>query len=114
MFSKCIWRRGKFGQFRDMLEQRLVAKYYESPEGAPDDPNFRQGVQEAVVRVKFISPDGRLTNPLNTFTSNLNFECTSSLPFFDGIPTNRPQLNFNALNKKIITFKQDNFGNVHL
>ena len=113
-FSKCLWRRGKFGQFRDMLEQRLFTKFYESPEGSPDDPNFHQCIQEAVVNVKFISPDGRLTNPLNTWTSNLNFECTSSLPFFDGIPLNRPSINLGALNKHIITFKQDNFGNVHL
>jgi len=113
-FSKCYWRRGKFGQFRDMLEQRLDTKYYESPENAPDDPDFVQGVKDACVNVKFISPDGRLTNPSNTWSNNQHFECTSSLPFFDGVITSRTPINVQTLNKRIISFNKDIFGNVAL
>ena len=113
-FSKCYWRRGKFGQFRDMLEQRPNAKYYESPENGPVDPNFQQCLKNAVVRVKFVSPDGKTTDPLNTWTSNLSFECTSSLPFFDGVSTNRPVVNVATLDQRIIAFNQDRFGNLSL
>jgi hypothetical protein len=113
-FSRAYWRRGKFGQFRDMLEQRPYTKYYESPENTPIDPSFQQGVKEAAVTVKFISPDGRLTGPDNTWSSNLSFECTSSIPYIEGVPTNRPVVNLLTLNKHIISFRQDFFGNLRL
>jgi hypothetical protein len=113
-FSKSYWRRGKFGQFRDMMEQRPYTKYYESPENGPVDPNFQQGVKQAVVTVEFISSDGRLTDPNNTWSSNLDFECTSSFPYIDEIATNRPTVNVLALNKHILSFRQDVFGNLAL
>lgn len=114
LFSKAYWRRGHFGQFRDMLEQRPFTKYYESPENGPSNPNFQQGVKEAVVTVKYLSPDGRLTEPSNTWSSNLSFECTSSVPYIEGVPTNRPVVNRLALNKHILSFRQDIFGNLRL
>jgi len=126
LFSKAYWRRGKFGQFRDMLEQRPFTKYYESPENNPTDPNFQQSVKDAVVTVKYLSPDGRLTAPENTWSSNLSFECTSSIPYIEGVPTNRPvvlistptgikfSVNPLILNKHILTFREDIFGNRRL
>jgi len=113
-FSKNYWRRGKFGQFRDMLEQRLFTKYYESPENDPTDPNFQQGVKDAVVKVKFLTPSGQLTNPESTWSSNLDFECTSSLPYFDGVSTNRPPIIVSTLNRSIVNLSADNNGNVIL
>lgn len=124
LFSKAYWRQGKFGQFRDMLEQRLYTKYYESPENGPSNPNFQQGVKQAVVTVKYLSPDGRLTEPSNTWSSNLSFECTSSIPYIEGVPTNRPYIaagpgghptvNPLILNKHILSFRQDIFGNLRI
>lgn len=111
-FSKSYWRRNRFGQFRDMLEQRQYAKYYESPENGPINPKFKQGVKLGVVTVKFVSADGKLTQPSNTWSSNLDFECTSSIPFFDGIPTNRPPTNLQTLNKSVISFNEDTFRNI--
>jgi hypothetical protein len=113
-FSKAYWRKGRFGQNRDMLEQRPYSKFYESPENNPSEPNFQPGVKEAVVTVKFMSPDGRLTDPINTWSSNVDFECTSSFPYIEGVPTNRPAVNILALNQHILTFRQDIFGNLRL
>jgi hypothetical protein len=113
-FSKCYWRHNKFGQFRDMLEQRPFTKYYQSPENDPVDPNFIQGVQHAPVTVKFLSSDGRLTPPANTASSNLSFECTSSFPYFDGDARNRSPIIQGTLNTNIVNVRQDLAGNITL
>ena len=114
-FSKAYWRRGKFGQFRDMLEQRPYTKFYQSPEGSANVPNFQQGVQPAAVTVTFLDPSsGRLTSPTNTWSSNLHFECTSSMPFFDGIILNRPTITPANLNLHPSGIKSDTFGNIVL
>jgi hypothetical protein len=111
-FSKAYWRHSRFGQLRDMLEQRPNAKFYETPENGPSDPNFIQGTKDAVVNVKFLDPTGRTTLPENTWSSNLSFECTSSMPYFDDISTNRPAVNVATLNKAVLNLNLDNNGNV--
>ena len=114
-FSKAYWRHSRFGQFRDMLEQRLDSKYFESPENGPVDPDFQQGMKDAVVNVKFLNPNnGRSTPPDTTWSSNLSFECTSSMPYFDDISTNRPKINPALLNRSIINLSTDGNGNVVL
>ena len=114
-FSKSYWRRGRFGQFRDMLEQRPYGKFYQSPEKSPNTPNFQQGEGPGVVSVNFIDPNsGRLTAPDNTWSSNLHFECTSSLPFFDGVPLNRPPVITSKLNLHPNTVLHDGFGNIRI
>lgn len=126
-YSKAYWRRDRFGQFRDMLEQRPFTKYYQAPEsrssildrasnnGDVQIPNFRQGVQPAAITVNFIDPaSGRSTSPDNTWASNLHFECTSSLPFFDGQILNRPKINPTNLNLHPNLVNHDIFGNIHI
>jgi len=113
-FSKAYWRRNKYGQFRDMLEQRPYAKYYQSPENAPSDPHFRQGTQPGVITVKFIGTGGRLTDPANTWSNNLSFECTSSFPYIEDTPTSRNAINVQTLNQSITTITQDPQGNITL
>jgi hypothetical protein len=113
-FSKCYWRHGKFGQFRDMLEQRPYTKYYDSPERGPTDPNFKQSIKDAAVNVRFVSPDGTPTDPLNTWTNNLSFEVTSSTPYIEGTSTSRPPVNLSSLNQHIVTLRSDGFKNVTL
>lgn len=78
--TKAVFRRDRYGQFRDMLEQR--------PDG-----KFHNGVTvlAAPVNVKFIGPNGSTIKPENTFSSNLSFEATSSLPYFDGTVRNREE-----------------------
>jgi hypothetical protein len=112
-YSKAYWRRNRFGQFRDMLEQRQFTKFYQAPANSAGVPNFQQGVQPAAVTVTFLDPSsGRLTAPANTWSSNLDLECTSSLPYFDGAAVNRPTIVPGNLNLHPNVIKSDGFGNV--
>jgi hypothetical protein len=112
--SKMIFRRDSYGQFRDMLEQRLDGKFYyeeieekcgtydpiltpnttlstyydESPFSRKKIPGGTIGTSPVIV--KFIGSDGSLTTPEKTDSSNLSLEATSSLPYFDGQVRNRP------------------------
>lgn len=65
------FRRTRYGQLRDMLEQRLDTKLYDT-------------VTDAVIE----SPVRIISSSLVTQSSNKSFEATSSLPFFDGIARN--------------------------
>lgn len=115
LFTKSYWRHNRFGQFRDMLEQRQYSKFYQDPSNAANVPNFRQGTQPAAVTINFIDQTtGRLTSPDNTFSSNLHFECTSSVPFFDGLTLNRPTINPTNLNLHPTLIKRDVFDNIHI
>lgn len=113
-FSKAYFRRSSFGQFRDMLEQRPYTKYYQTAENNPGIENFRQGTTPAAVTVKFVDAAGKLTRPENTWSQNLSFEATSSVPYFDGETRNRQPINTNTLNANIIALKANQFGQVTL
>lgn len=113
-FSKAYYRTKSYGQFRDMLEQRPFTKYYQSAENNPDLTNFRQGTTPSAVSVKFVDAGGKLTNPQNTFSQNLSFEATSSVPYFDGETRNRPPINADTLNSNILAFNTNQFGQVTL
>lgn len=75
---KSRFRRDRYGQFRDMLEQSPNAAY------------FVNNSVEYPLEVKFFSrpsKDGKgraVTEPEKTHTQNLNAYATSSLPYFDG------------------------------
>ena len=113
-YSKAYWRRGRFGQFRDMLEQRPYGKFYQTGDNT-DPAGARTGVQPGAVTVTFIDPSsGRLTTADNTWSSNLSQECTSSLPFFDGVATNRPTINPTILNLHPNVIRHDALGNIHI
>jgi hypothetical protein len=78
--TKAIFRRDRYGHLRDMLEQRQDGKFYNG-----------SVVVVSPVSVKFIGPNGNTVKPENTFSSNLSFEATSSLPYFDGSVRNREE-----------------------
>jgi hypothetical protein len=80
LHSKAVYRRDRYGQLRDMLEQRLDAKFHDG-----------HTALASPVRVQFIGPKGTTISPENTFSSNLSFEASSSLPYFDGIVRNREE-----------------------
>lgn len=113
-FSKAYFRQRSYGQFRDMLEQRPYTKYYQTAENNPDIENFRQGTTPAAVTVKFVDAAGKLTKPENTWSQNLSFEATASVPYFDGETRNRSPINTNTLNANIIAFKANPFGQITL
>ncbi len=97
--SKQVYRRDHYGQPRDMLEQRLDAKYFDEL-GLASDGNVGVpiGVKDAPVQVKFYDSAGNQTDSLKTLSSNLSFEATSSLPYTDLVAKNRLPLDFSALN----------------
>lgn len=104
-FSKAIYRRDRFGQFRDRLEQRLDGKYYDTVGYTIDGKTGGViGTLSSPIQVKFFDSNGSVVKPEQTRSSNLSFECTSSLPFFDGEVRNREEpLNASDLSSTIIT-----------
>ncbi len=80
MNSIAVWRKNRFGQFRDMLEQRLDTKY-----------SVISSIIPSPVEIKFVGPNGKSINPEQTMSSNLSFEATSSLPYFDENVRNREE-----------------------
>ena len=80
--TSAVFRRDKFGQLRDMLEQRLNTKFF-------SDVTGQQQVLTSPVSVRFIDSKGKLTKPEYTMSSNLSFEATSSIPYTDGVVRNR-------------------------
>lgn len=94
-FSKVIYRQQSYGQFRDMLEQRLYTKFYQQ---ATDDGKPSAAVLDAVVTVKFVDQNGNTTPPERTWSCNLSSESTSSMPYLDGVLRNRPEINVLNLN----------------
>jgi hypothetical protein len=97
--SKQVYRRDRFGQPRDMLEQRLDAKFFDEL-GLSSDGNVGVpiGVKDAPVQVKFYDSAGNQTDSLKTLSSNLSFEATSSVPYTDLVSRNRLALDFSTLN----------------
>jgi len=85
-YSSAYYRQNRYGQFRDMLEQRFYTKFFQEKS---NELGFRGGITDAPVTVKFFDDTGTLTDPSNTQSQNLSVEATSSLPFFDGEQRNR-------------------------
>jgi hypothetical protein len=79
--TKATFRPDRFGQFRDMLEQRRYSKFFHRG----DDDNTR-GEQEAAVSCIFLDSDGNPVNdPRTTQCLNVSTFMTSSIPYFEGI-----------------------------
>lgn len=98
-FSKAVFRTNRFGQVRDMLEQRQYTKFY----NYKNDISLNHGVGDSVVTVRFVDSDGKTTNPENTWSQNVSLEATSSFPYFDGLTKNRnPIIDYKALNQSIV------------
>ena len=79
--TRAVWRRDHYGQFRDMLEQRIHTKFANDLDGS---------VSESPASVLFLDAYNRdYKDPSATDSSNLSYEATSSLPYFDGVVRNR-------------------------
>lgn len=84
--GRAIFRRGRFGQFRDMLEQRLDTKHL-----VPARKGTSVTASPVVVRFFAYPTSGSgpvPTQPWETSSSNVSLEATSSLPYFDGVARN--------------------------
>lgn len=102
--SSVVFRRDHFGHPRDLLEQRLDAKFYDDIGMASDGSiNGVIGPKAAPVQVSFYDHTGSLTDPLKTLSSNVSNEATSSIPYADGNFTNRPAYDFSTMNISQLT-----------
>lgn len=77
--ASAVYSSKTFGQYRDMLEQRL------------DTTFFRSGTKKAgqklttrpAIKCTFIDSAGQRLSPYETQSQNMSQFCTSSMPFFD-------------------------------
>ena len=76
------FRYDTYGQFRDMMEQRLDSRMLVQRRS-------RKSLTDGPVRCRFVDSDGRSADPSSTPSSNLSTFATSSLPYFDGVSRNR-------------------------
>ncbi len=97
-YSKALYRRDHYGQYRDMLEQRQDTKYYLTVDESERSLRRAQITKKnfayagtSIISVKFLNSSGNLVRPEETYSSNLSFEATSSLPYFDGSVRNREE-----------------------
>ncbi len=95
--ATCVFRRDRFGQPRDMLEQRIFTKLYD------DRPEGTKSALPSPVQVSFLDRSGNKTDPSYTLSSNLSFEATSSYPYSDGVARNRPEFDMSTLNIVSVT-----------
>ena len=92
---RMVLSRKHHGYLRDTLEQRSFTKYV-----------IEGKTENGPVRVKFTLP-----NPSDTDSSNLHYEATSSLPYFDGDVRNRTAFTGYEL-VQIPIPGQDEFGQI--
>ena len=112
-FNKAYFRTNRFGQFRDMLEQRQSGKFFITDENLNIE-NSQKGIGQAAVTIKFVDQSGKLTKPENTWSQNLSIESTSSYPYFDGETKNRNEIILSSLNNNTINLNVSNLGRITL
>lgn len=83
-----VFRRDRFGQFRDMLEQSRDTKFF------VNNPTLQKGAEvgDSPVQVRFVdSSDGKtIVDPFTTSCFNCSNESTSSVPYSDIGPSYVP------------------------
>ena len=122
--TRAAFRRNRFGQPRDMLEQRQYTKFIistnemfdgDATPGSypqPDPTTQKSPVQGTLgappvtvgfVKQSFVKDDRNIgiisshaVTPESTVSHNLSTEVTSSLPFFDGEARDRPESSYAA------------------
>ena len=92
-FPTVVFRRDRYGQFRDMLEQRTDGRFYE-PRLSDSDlikiasktgTSSTSTVADPVVMCKFtLSSSNEEVSPYLTTCSNMSYAATSSIPYIDG------------------------------
>ena len=76
--SSAYYRRSRYGQFRDVLEQRLDTAVL-----------GRANSLEYPIEITFKSREGTNAAPSSTHSQNLSTHATSSLPYYDGLAVER-------------------------
>jgi hypothetical protein len=78
------FRASSYGQFRDMLEQRVDTKYYDGLNSWQF--GLTPGARDSPIQVTFVSDNDGITivDPYSTDSSNFSSEYTSSYPYSEG------------------------------
>ena len=89
-YTSAYFRHDRYGQFRDLLEQRRDGKFLFTSQ-ASDSFRKPSSPQDGPVQCVFVkSEDGlTITSPYNTDCSNMSTEATSSMPYFDDESRNK-------------------------
>ena len=92
MTSKAIFRYNRYGQYRDMLEQRHDTRFYNENVDPNPSTSFNMDVKimDAPINIIFVDSNNNIINPVETISQNLSKIATSSLPYFDGVAVERP------------------------
>jgi hypothetical protein len=136
MNSKAVFRRNRYGQLRDMLEQRQYTKFINIEDSPVSDDattrnNFNKFTQSkllrtvrtnnvgpAVAEVNFFRQRYRQderkigyiynekVDPMLTTSQNLSSEVTSSLPYFDGVAKIRQESDLSLITDATLTSLQ--------
>jgi len=116
-YTAAYYRQGRYGQFRDLLEQRAqTATINENPKIFSQNAGLTAIAGKTLrsqnpVTVKFLNENENLTDPVRTQSQNLSIFATSSLPFFDLQQRNRPDVS-PLPNLTLVGFKVDAAGNI--
>jgi len=78
-----VFRRTSYGQLRDMLEQRKDSKFF-------NDALAGDKIQAGPVIIKFVDRNNNVVAAIDTASQNLSLFSTSSVPYDDGTPHDRP------------------------
>jgi hypothetical protein len=109
-YTAAYYRHGRYGQYRDMLEQRIYTRIFLAN---PDKTiSTTSEVNDGPITVKFVDSNDNLVDPQNTQSQNLSLHATSSLPYFDLQARNRPEFNLQLTNLGLINVALDALGNI--
>lgn len=109
-YTFAYYRQGRYGQYRDMLEQRIYTRFIFNDQDRTIYTN--SSLNDGPVTVKFVDPNDNLVDPQNTQSQNLSTYATSSLPYFDLQSRNRPEFNIQLTNLGLINVALDALGNI--
>ena len=90
--TKMHWSMNHYGHFRDLIEQRQYTTFYYLK-------GKNSGVSSPAINIFFVDPITQAEiDPELTDSSNLNYDASSSRPYFDGEFKNRTYTNFTINN----------------
>ena len=91
---KIYFRRDSFGQFRDLMETYPETSFVNRINRINDKKTEGWPGNDGPIKVRFFSREGTPDiDPLDTNSQNLSTFSTSSLPFYDGLSTERDVIN---------------------
>lgn len=109
-YTATYYRQGRYGQYRDMLEQRIYTRIFHT--NSDRTISTTSEVNDGPITVKFVDSNDNLVDPQNTQSQNLSLYATSSLPYFDLESRNRPEFNLQLTNLGLINVALDALGNI--